>query len=145
MSAITRITGAATTPLDLLNLSWLPMFAPPIRIEEYVDGDRYVLRAELPGVDPQKDITITLVGGELRVDVTRAEAYEGKARSEFHYGSFSRVVTLPTGVREDTVKASYAGGILAVTALVGEPLTSPKSIPITVAEGGGTVRATPKR
>ncbi len=33
-----------------------------MRIEDFVQDDRYVLRAELPGMDPEKDINVTVSG-----------------------------------------------------------------------------------
>ncbi|MFF5209082.1 hypothetical protein [Streptosporangium sp. NPDC000396] len=35
----------------------------PIRFEDYAKDDRYVLRAELPGLDPGKDVEINLASG----------------------------------------------------------------------------------
>jgi HSP20 family molecular chaperone IbpA len=45
---------------DLAELNWLPMAGPAIRTEEQREGDRYLLRAELPGIDPAKDIDIRI-------------------------------------------------------------------------------------
>lgn len=36
-----------------------------IRVEEVVDGDQLVIRAELPGVDPDRDIDLTVSDGVL--------------------------------------------------------------------------------
>jgi HSP20 family protein len=120
------------TPFDLVSLSWLPTLGIGIKIEERLDGDRYVLRAELPGVDPAKDVQLTADGGELRLRVERKETHAEKGRSEFHYGSFYRTVQLPAGVKADTLTASYTAGILEVSALVGEPAAMAKAIPIAV-------------
>lgn len=137
MSTITRFRGAALTPFDWGNLPWFSLLAPSIRTEEYVEGNRYTLRAELPGVDPAEDVHITCVDGELRLDVVRKESHTDKGRSEFHYGSFSRAVTLPPGVDEDTIAARYADGILEITAVVGDPQGVSKQIPITIGNGKG--------
>jgi HSP20 family protein len=112
--------------------SWLPMFGQGIRIEEKVEDDRYVLRAELPGIDPAKEVQLSVVRGELRLQVERQEAPVERGRSEFHYGTMFRSVTLPAAVKADTLTASYADGILEVTALIGEPDPETKSIPISV-------------
>ena len=55
---LTRRRAALAFP-DLADLSWFPFVEPVIRIEEYHKDDRYVVRAELPGVDPAKDIEVT--------------------------------------------------------------------------------------
>lgn len=135
MSTITRWRGGVLAPIDWPNVSWFPLFAPSIRIEDYLDGDRYVVRAELPGVDPEKDLRVSYDEGQLRLDVVRQEAQRDKTRSEFHYGSFFRLISLPTGVKEDTIVARYADGILEITAKVGEPEPSAKEIPIKVENG----------
>ncbi|RLU89264.1 heat-shock protein Hsp20 [Streptomyces griseocarneus] len=80
------------------------------------DGDgQYVLRAELPGVDPEKDIRITAEGDTLTVRAEHSESTDDKRHSEFRYGSFERSVRLPFPVPEDGVSAEYRDGILTVT------------------------------
>lgn len=86
-----------------------------IRIEDYVKDGCYVIRAELPGIDPDKDVTVTVAERSLTIAAERTEERKDKYRSEFRYGSFSRTVTLPAEAREDTLKAGYANGILTVT------------------------------
>lgn len=89
-----------------------------IRVEEYVDGDTQVVRAELPGVDPDKDIEVTVADGVLHIKAERTEKTEQKTkesyRSEFRYGSFTRSIPLPPSVRQEDVKASYKDGVLEV-------------------------------
>ncbi|MFC8848618.1 MULTISPECIES: Hsp20/alpha crystallin family protein [unclassified Micromonospora] len=137
MSTVTKFRGGGTlAPFDWTNLSWLPMLAPTIRVEDYLDGDRYVVRAELPGVDPAKDVRITLTGENLRLDVVRRESHADKVRTEFHYGSFSRLIPLPAGLKQETLKAAYADGILEISATVGETEPTAREIPITVEHGG---------
>lgn len=36
--------------------------APYVRIEDYLEEDTYVLRAEMPGIDPDKDLDISIDG-----------------------------------------------------------------------------------
>lgn len=89
-----------------------------MRIEEFTEGDESVIRAELPGVDPDKDVDITVDGGVLRITASREESSEEKRpdgyRSEFRYGTLVRSFRLPAGVSEDDVKATYKDGILEV-------------------------------
>jgi HSP20 family protein len=131
MSTLVRFRGTAMNPFDF-GFSWLPMFGPGIRIEEIVEDDKYVMRAELPGIDPMKDVQLSVVRGELRMQVERKETHAEKGHSEFHYGTLFRAVTLPAGVKADTLTATYADGMLEVTALIGEPDPEAKFIPITV-------------
>ncbi|MBX6354690.1 MAG: Hsp20/alpha crystallin family protein [Micromonosporaceae bacterium] len=135
MSTITRFRGGALAPFDWSSLSWFPLFAPAIRVEDYLEGDRYVVRAELPGIDPAKDVTISYSGGALKLEVERAESRKDRMHSEFHYGSFTRVLSLPSGAKEDTIAATYKDGILEITVQVAEPAPAVKTIPVAVGNG----------
>jgi HSP20 family protein len=104
---------------DWLEGGFPPTFRPfsggqPMRVEEFVDNGQYVLRAELPGLDPAKDVDITVQNGILMVKAERREEKKEGQRSEFRYGAFSRSVTLPPGADESDVKATYSGGILEI-------------------------------
>jgi len=91
-----------------------------IRLEDEMQDGHYLLRAELPGIDPAKDVDITVRDGQLTIKAERSEKKESKGRSEFSYGSFTRSVTLPAGANEDDIKASYDKGILTVDVAVPE-------------------------
>lgn len=92
-----------------------PYLTQPIRIEDYIEGDHYVIRAELAGIDPAKDVEITMGSGYLTIRAERSDKTEGKHRTEFRYGSFTRSLPLPSTADEDDVTASYRDGILTVT------------------------------
>lgn len=87
-----------------------------IRIEETEEDGAYVVRAELPGVDPDKDVEVTVERGVLTIQAERSEEKKDKQRSEFRYGAFARAVALPEGVEEEDVAADYENGILTVRA-----------------------------
>lgn len=74
---------------------WRPFENHLIRVEEHIDDDRYTIRAELPGVDPAKDIDISVRDGQLTITAERTEKQEEGTRSEFRYGSFYRSMPLP--------------------------------------------------
>lgn len=105
------------------------------RIEEYVEDDTCVIRIELPGLDPEKDVEISVADGVLNVRAHRQERTEEERpdgfRSEFHYGSVERNIGLPEGASEADVVASYKDGILEVRMPAPRPTdTSPKRIPV---------------
>lgn len=105
--------------------------AMTMRVEDYYDeAGRYVLRAELPGVDPDKDVEITVQEGVLGIRAERREERKDKNRSEFRYGSFVRSVTLPVGAQEDQISASYDNGILEVVVPIGEAAKEAKHVPV---------------
>ena len=91
-----------------------------IRLEDEMQDGHYILRAELPGIDPDKDIDITVSNGQLTIKAERSEKKETSGRSEFSYGSFTRSVTLPAGASEEDIKATYDKGILTVDVAVPE-------------------------
>lgn len=102
-----------------------------IRIEESQDSSTYTLRAELPGVDPDKEVEITLDRtGILTIHAERTEEEKDKEHSEFRYGSFTRSITLPEGIKEEDISASYDKGILTVTAPLGERTTTARRIEV---------------
>lgn len=91
-----------------------------IKVEDELKDGNYELRAEIPGVDPAKDVDITVRDGLLTIKAERTEKKESNGRSEFSYGSFMRSVTLPPGADEDAIKASYDKGVLTVSVPVTE-------------------------
>ena len=102
----------------------------PIRVEEYTEGDDYVVRAEVPGVDPERDLEVSVQHGMLSIRAERSEEKTEKNRSEFRYGSFHRTVSLPDGADDDSVRAGYADGILTVRVRIGQPAREAKKVNI---------------
>jgi HSP20 family protein len=96
-------------------LTLRPYMGQPIKVEEFVEGDHYMIRAELAGIDPAKDVEVTVGSGCLTIHAERTDKTEGKHRSEFRYGSFTRSLMLPANADEDAVTASYHDGILAIS------------------------------
>ena len=92
-----------------------------------------MLRAELPGIDPAKDVDITVSDGRLTIKAERTEKAESKGRSEFSYGSFVRSVSFPAGANEDDITATYDQGILTVSVGVSETTTAEKHIAVKAA------------
>lgn len=120
MSALTRGETRGLFP-DLFD--WIespfsalrPFMARPMRLEDYLEDGHYVVRAELPGIDPDKQVEVTVSKGILTIHAERHEETETKHRSEFYYGVYSRHVQLPVGADEDDVTATYNNGILEIT------------------------------
>ena len=89
-----------------------------MRLEAGMQDGHYVVRAEIPGIDPVKDVDITVRDSQLTIKAERTEKKEANGRSEFRYGSFVRSVTLPAGANEEDIKATYDKGILTVSVAV---------------------------
>ncbi|MBM2616341.1 Hsp20/alpha crystallin family protein [Actinoplanes sp. LDG1-06] len=108
-----------------------PRPLPAIRFEDRMTDEEYLLRAELPGLDPDKDLHITALHGVLTVKAERREEEKGLNRSEFHYGSMQRSVRLPANADEGKIVASYRKGILEIKVPLSAPQPAGRSIAIT--------------
>jgi HSP20 family protein len=93
----------------------------PIRIEDRFEDDKYLLLAELPGIDPLHDVELVVADGTLTILAERSDEKHDKSRTEFRYGAFSRNVRLPATAEEDKISASYSNGILTVTVPLEKP------------------------
>ncbi|MGD9997022.1 MAG: Hsp20/alpha crystallin family protein [Ilumatobacteraceae bacterium] len=105
-----------------------------IRVEEEMVDDQLVIRAELPGVDPDKDIDITLDDDMLTIAAERrkeeSSTTDGTFRSEFRYGSFRRSMRLPHETDASAITASYRDGILEVKVPVPKTERTPQKVAI---------------
>jgi HSP20 family protein len=111
--ALERATGDASSAATA---DW----APAVDIEEY--ADRFVLQADVPGVDPAA-IEITLEKGVLTLAGSRERGVEQAApdkggverrRSERAAGKFLRRFVLPDTADADSVSASNQHGVLQI-------------------------------
>jgi HSP20 family protein len=93
-------------------VAWIPT------VDIHEEPDKFVVRADLPGVEP-KDISITAenrvltLRGERRFE--RSATQKGFERLERVEGSFLRRFTLPNNVQDDQIKARHVNGVLEVT------------------------------
>jgi HSP20 family molecular chaperone IbpA len=106
-------------------------FAPQFRVEDFVDDGTYVVRADLPGIDPDKDLDVHVENGRLVVKGERREEHHEKNRRELHYGSFARWLPLPSGVEVEDIKATYTDGVLEVRFPLGQAPEQGRRIPVT--------------
>jgi HSP20 family protein len=103
--------------------AWLESALPfggwrSVPVEEHTDERGYVLRAELPDPNPEKDIS-----------AKREQAKHDDQQTEFRYGGVSRTVSLPAGVTAADVSASYSNGIREIHVPV-EKSSSPHRVPV---------------
>lgn len=109
---ITSMSDWAGSPMSTLH----HMLArpQPIPVEQYADGTDYVIRLEVPGIDPASDLTVSVETGTVTVRAERRDnAPEGR-QTEFRYGHFARRIALPLRADARDVSASYHDGILSV-------------------------------
>ena len=137
MTTLTR-RRATTSFNDLLDwfetwpqlTEWRHEGMHAVRVEDRMEEGRYVLRAELPGIDPEKDVTVSVTDGILTIRAERRDEVQSEGRSEFQYGSFERRVALPTNAQVDALSARYADGILEVTVPLAPAAEEPRVIPV---------------
>jgi HSP20 family protein len=113
--------------------SWIPA------VDVFTRGDDLVVRAELPGIDPEKDVEISLQDNMLRIRGERRHEErsegDGTYRFETRYGSFERSILLPEGVKERDISATYENGILEVVVPKAAHLDGARKIPVQVNGG----------
>ncbi len=107
-------------------------WAPPVDI--YENGDNLVLKAELPGINPD-DVEIRVEDNNLYLKGERKFEKEVKEenyhRVERTYGSFARAFSLPNSIDSDKVAANYKDGVLTLT-LPKREEAKPRTIKISV-------------
>jgi HSP20 family protein len=86
---------------------WVP------RLETYQKDNEYVVRLDLPGVDP-KDVHVRAEGNLLTVSGERKTEEKRSDYRETSYGKFERMLTLPHGVASEKITARYEHGVLEV-------------------------------
>ena len=89
---------------------------PAVDISE--EDDRFVIHADLPGVDP-KEIEITMENGVLTLKgerkVENKEESKGYTRIERAHGTFYRRFSLPDTADADRIEAKGKNGVLEIT------------------------------
>jgi HSP20 family protein len=109
-------------------------WAPPVDI--YETGDTLVLKAELPGVNPDgveirvEENTLYLKGERKFEKEVKEQNYHRVERS---YGTFTRTFSLPNSIDADKVVAAYKDGVLTLTMPKKEE-AKPKTIKINVSK-----------
>lgn len=132
--------GSTAKFLDLFNWSDSPWagltqfrLAPTFRVEHYAEKGRFVVRAELPGLDVDKNISVTVHDGILRIRAERQEEHKDGQHSEFRYGSLSRSVELPKRAEAEKITASYRDGILEIVVPLSETEPADQRVEVTLA------------
>jgi HSP20 family protein len=102
----------------------------PFRLEERIRDNRYVIRAELPGLDPDDDIEVTVDGRMLTIRAERGQEDQGTYRSEFRYGALARTIRLPVRIDPADITARYDKGVLEVSVPAGHVKPEGTRIPV---------------
>ena len=106
--------------LDTFNAPTRQMLAsePTMRVEQFRENGDIVVRAEMPGLNVDEDVDITIEDDVIHIAAERREEKtedkEGTYRSEFRYGRFERSFRLPKDADAEKIKADYNKGILEI-------------------------------
>lgn len=100
----------------------LPRRAEPAEwapaIDAITEDRNLIIKAELPGMK-REEVDISFHEGVLTISGEHKEEEEEKGSRylirERRYGSFRRSMSLPEGVDENDIKASFKEGVLQVT------------------------------
>jgi HSP20 family protein len=112
-------------------------------LDAWETEDEVVYAFDLPGTVEEK-IAVELENGVLTVSAERERSGEVKQDGFYRYerrvGNFTRTISLPEGVTDDSISASYGNGVLEVRVRKPEE-TKPRRIEIGV-NGQKTIEGT---
>ena len=112
--------------------AWIPA------VDIWESENEVVYAFDLPGI-PEEKIAVELEDGALSVSAEReredTSSQDGLHRYERHFGSFERTISLPAGVTEADIKASYSNGVLELRVRKPEQ-PKPHRIPVAKSEAG---------
>ena len=97
--------------------------------EEFRNDEAFVIVADLPGLQPDKEISVSITSDILHIRAGRADG-AGVPESDLREGKFTRDIRLPSGTDEGKVTASYTDGILEVRAPMRGPDCASRDIPV---------------
>ena len=119
---------------------------PALPLDVTTTADSVTIEAALPGVKPE-DVDITLENGTVTISGKTASERSGEdgayAIQEIRRGTFSRSVTLPTGLEPDKAMATFEHGILRLEVPKAEQV-KPRQIKISPVSNGHAERTTDK-
>jgi HSP20 family protein len=111
------------------DVTWLPV------VDVHEESERFVVRADLPGVEP-KDVEITADKGVLTIrgqrHAEKRDNVKGYERVERVSGAFLRRFTLPEGADTSAIKAKQTNGVLEVS-IPKQPQVQPQRINVEAA------------
>ncbi|MDR6991143.1 HSP20 family protein [Luteimonas sp. 3794] len=134
------VSGDATDSSSVVTSQWTP------RVDIREDRDRFVILADLPGIDPA-EVEVWMDKGVLSLKGERkplaGEAADGEtgevrfSRVERSTGRFHRRFTLPDSADADGVTATGHNGVLEIS-IPKRPETTPRRIQVGAALESGT-------
>ena len=117
-----------------------------LAVDAYSTEDALVIEATLPGVRPE-NVEVSVLGDTLTIsgsnqDETKRDE-EGYSYREIKRGSFSRSLSLPSGLNPDGATASFQNGMLRLE-IPKAAESRPRQIRINPTTGNGDQPSTPR-
>jgi HSP20 family protein len=97
--------------------------------EEFQDDEKLVIMADVPGLQADRDIRVSITGDVLHIVAVRSDG-AGVPDSDLRNGRFTRDIRLPAGTDEWGVSATYADGVLEVRAPMRTRDTATRLVPV---------------
>lgn len=114
-------------------------WAPNVEVRE--QNGSYVVRADLPGINPD-DVRVEVTDDGLLIEGERKREHEEKQggirRTEVQYGYFARVIPLPDGANVQQANARFDNGVLEITVPVPQQGTNRREIPVQGSSGSSS-------
>src|SRR5688572_22880938 len=116
----------ATDESSVVTSQWVP------RVDIKEEADRFLLYADIPGVDPQAievqmDKGLLTIKGERRAE--KVDETERYSRIERRHGIFHRRFALPDSADPDRITASGHNGVLTIS-IPKRPESTPRRIQV---------------
>ncbi len=111
----------------------------------YRDGDEFVVKVDLPGVNPDSididvdDRTLSIHAERVEESVSSDESHGWVSRERSH-GSYARQLTLGQGLNLTEITAQYQDGVLTLTIPVAEE-AKPRKVKVSHVKVAGEVES----
>lgn len=97
-------------------------------------GNTLIVKADMPGMNPNEHLRITFEDSRLQIRARRRQELQHRSgeisHSEIDYGAFSCDLLLPEGTVKEDVSSTYEAGVLLIRVCLPKPNGTPITIPI---------------
>ena len=137
---MSRLLGVLPEGNGAAERAWVPA------LDVWETESEYVYAFDLPGI-PEDRISIEFEDGALTVSAERARTQQTENdrfyRFERRFGTFTRTLELPQGIKDSDISASSNDGVLEIHVTKPEE-TKPQRIKIGVGSSPATIEGTAK-
>jgi HSP20 family protein len=105
--------------------------------EEFRDDDKFVIMADVPGLRPDEEISVSITADVLHIHAGRADG-AAVPGTDLRDGAFARDIRLPLGTDEGRVAANYSHGVLEVRAPMRANSGATREVPVSTLDRGVT-------